>query len=141
MAKQTIELEGMLYGRQAKVQVEVLGECPVCGGWVFDPIKDFKGEPAKSFSCQKWYSKECTFGIWKEFCGKKLSETAVIELLDSGKTADTVKGLKSQKGTIFDSRLMLDKDYKVRLFRELAAEEENKQTDSGEQSDSDGSEE
>ena len=119
MAKENLVLDEVLYGRPVKVEVEALGKCPVCGGAVFDPIKDFKGEPAKAYNCQHWFTKKCNFGIWKVFCEKKLAPDVVAELLEFGHTKEPVVGLKSQKGTVFDTRLMLDKvDNKVHFYRE-----------------------
>ena len=124
MGKVQVELEGTLYGQQVKVKVEALGKCPKCGGWVFDPQKTFKGEPAKAYSCQGFFTKTCDFGIWKEFSGKQLSEETVIELLEKGKTEKPVEKLVSQKGTIYSSRLMIDPiDHRTRLLREEQAAE------------------
>ena len=138
MARENVVIEETLYGRSVKVEVESLGKCPICGGVVFDPIKDFKGEPAKAYNCQKWFSKKCNFGIWKVFCEKKLTADVVAELLEFGHTKEAVTGLKSQKGTIFDTRLMLDKvDHKVHFFREESA---NSQSEGG-SAEGDGSDE
>jgi hypothetical protein len=143
MSKQIVELEGVLYGRKAIVQVEALGKCPACGAWVFDSLKDYKGEPTKTYNCQNWFNKSCNFGIWKVFSQKTLLENIVIELLDKGVTAETVKGLKSQAGKTFEAKLMIDKtDHKVKLFKEESSTTDSgKQSDSGEKTDSDGSDE
>ncbi len=118
MEKQTVELEEIVFGRKTKVAVEVLGKCPACGDWVFDPLVDYKGEPSKGFNCHGWFKKKCNFGIFKTFSDKKLTEKEVIELLANRITSENVVGLKSQKGTIYDARLILDTDHKVRIYRE-----------------------
>jgi len=142
MARQSVDIDGIIYGQKVKVRVEALGKCPLpnCGGWVIDAKRTKNGEPTKRINCQKFFSKDCDFGIWKEFCGKKLSEEELIELLDEGITKEPVVGLKSQKGNVFEAKLILDEyDYKVRLHK--SEKETNEADDSSNESTGDGSEE
>ncbi len=77
--------------------------CPLCGG---DIVKTPFG-----YGCAK-YDKNvegsCKFSIGK-IAGKDLSESAVRELINTGKTS-TIRGFKSKTGKKFDACLMLDKD-------------------------------
>lgn len=126
MAKEQVEIEGILYGQKVKVKIEALGKCPVCKGWVFDAKKTFQGEPTKTFSCHNNYAKKCDFVIWKEFSGKPITEEIAIELLEKGSTEKPINGLVSKKGTKYSSRLMIDPiDHRVKLFREDRVDENN----------------
>lgn len=77
--------------------------CPLCGG---DIVKTPFG-----YGCAK-YDKNvegsCKFSIGK-IAGKDLSESAVRELINTGKTS-TIRGFKSKTGKKFDACLRLDKD-------------------------------
>lgn len=84
---------------------KVIGKCPLCGGDVVDY--------SKSYSCSNWKEKGCKFVIWKNICGKKVSESNAVKLLNEGRT-DTIKGFRSKKtGKQFDARLKLDGECKV----------------------------
>ena len=132
MAKEQVEIDGVLYGQPVKVKVEVLGKCPKCKGWVFDAKKTMQGEPTKVYTCHNHFHKKCDFYVFKEFSGEPITEEIAIELLEKGSTEKPLNGLVSKKGTKYSSRLMLDPvDFKVKLFRE----------EEKEASESDGSEE
>lgn len=81
-----------------------LGKCPKCKkGNVF--------EGKQSYRCSE-YKNGCDFSIWKMLASKKLSET-VIKALVSNKETPLVKGFKSKAGKPFNSRLKLNKDFKI----------------------------
>ncbi len=77
--------------------------CPLCGG---DIVKTPFG-----YGCARYdrnVEGSCKFSIGK-VAGKDLSESAVRELINTGKTG-TIRGFKSKSGKKFDACLMLDKD-------------------------------
>lgn len=77
--------------------------CPLCGG---DIVKTPFG-----YGCARYdrnVEGSCKFSIGK-IAGKDLSESAVRELINTGKTG-TIRGFKSKSGKKFDACLMLDKD-------------------------------
>lgn len=79
--------------------------CPLCGG---DIVKTPFG-----YGCARYdrtVEGSCKFSIGK-IAGKDLSESAVRELINTGKTG-TIRGFKSKSGKKFDACLMLDKDEK-----------------------------
>jgi hypothetical protein len=125
MAKQKVEVDGVLYGAPVKVTIESLGKCPICKKDVIDAKTDYKGGPTKMFNCLGYFQtpRACEFKIWKEFSNKTLSEAEVAELLENGETKQPVVNMKSQKGTIYSSKLQMDKlDNKVKLYREVGIE-------------------
>lgn len=81
---------------------EAVFSCPICNKNIY--------ETSKNYSCE---DKECGFIIWKQICGKKLSNAIIKELVDNGKTK-IIKGLKSKSGKSFSARLII-KDKKVQL--------------------------
>lgn len=77
--------------------------CPLCGG---DIVKTPFG-----YGCARYdrnVEGSCKFSIGK-IAGKDLSESAVRELINTGKTS-TIRGFKSKTGKKFDACLRLDKD-------------------------------
>jgi len=76
--------------------------CPICHKNIY--------ENNKSYCCE---DKACGFVIWKQICGKKLSNAIIKELIDKGKTK-VIKGLKSKSGKSFSASLII-KDKKVQL--------------------------
>lgn len=76
-----------------------IGVCPVCSN---GRIQD-KG---KFYGCTG-YKNGCKFTLPKFFCGKKLSETAIKKMLETGKTR-LLKGFKSKKGKSFDAYLQIE---------------------------------
>lgn len=68
--------------------------CPKCKKPMFDNDKVCK--------CS-----DCDIVIFKNICGKKISNTAIKQLLSKGETS-LIKGFKSKKGTEFDAHLVLN---------------------------------
>ena len=77
--------------------------CPLCGG---DIVKTPFGYGCAEYD--KNVEGSCKFSIGK-IAGKDLSESAVRELINTGKTS-TIRGFKSKTGKKFDACLRLDKD-------------------------------
>lgn len=76
-----------------------LGICPVCGAG--NIVATYRG-----WGCER--SKAgCTFMIWREVAGKKLTPNQVKILL-SGKTTAELRGFKSKSGKSFPARLRLN---------------------------------
>jgi DNA topoisomerase-3 len=82
-----------------------LGKCPVCGRGVL--------EAKKNFYCPgyKDAEKPCSFTIWKETCGARISVSDAQALLAGKRTA--VKKCASKAGKSFSAKFYLDKDSKV----------------------------
>ncbi len=55
---------------------------------------------------------ECGFLVFRNVCGKILTDAQIKQLLDKGKTPE-IKGLKSKKGTTFSAFLVLDNEFKT----------------------------
>lgn len=81
-----------------------LGICPKCNKGY---IKHIKTNKYDFYAC----SEKCGFTINSVIASKKLSESNIKQLINKGKTTK-IKGFKGKKG-IFDTELMLDKDYKT----------------------------
>ena len=84
---------------------EPLGACPKCGS----PVVETK----KAYSCSAWKTSGCDFAIWKQFSGKRLSESQAKQLLTRGRT-NQLKGFRSKAGKPYSAALRLDGDHKVR---------------------------
>lgn len=74
--------------------------CPICGA------KVIKGK--FGYFCSAKKEKGCNFSIPAEICGKKISDTQALKLIEKGKTT-VIKGFKSKAGKEFDAALKLDK--------------------------------
>lgn len=79
--------------------------CPLCGG---DIVKTPFGYGCANYD--RNVEGSCKFSIGK-IAGKDLSEPAVRELINTGRTG-TIRGFKSKTGKKFDACLILDKDEK-----------------------------
>lgn len=77
-----------------------IGKCPKCG-------KDVVVWQ-KSYSCESGKN-GCGFIIWKNICGKSISEAQAKKLLEKRKT-DLIKGFKSKAGKEFDAFVILKDD-------------------------------
>lgn len=77
--------------------------CPVCGGKII--------ESQKGYGCSNWKN-GCKFVIWKEICGKKLTDSQINGLLTKKKTG-LIKGFVSKSGKKFDAYLILDENNKI----------------------------
>lgn len=76
-----------------------IGVCPLCGGDVI--------ENNKAYGCSNWRTEniECKFTIWKEICGRTLSEAEAKDILEKGET-DFLEGFTSKKtGKQFTAKL------------------------------------
>jgi DNA topoisomerase-3 len=66
------------------------------------PKKDAKGVPGTG----------CTYIIWTEIAGKKITENTVRQIAEKGKSS-LVKGFKSKAGKRFDAFLVLKDDWQI----------------------------
>lgn len=78
---------------------EVLGQCPVCQAAVTEGFK--------AYSCGS--GRDCSFVIFKEMAGRKISP-ALVKLLLSGKTSKKLKGFRSKKGKTFEACIKLNEE-------------------------------
>lgn len=68
----------------------------------------------KGVGCSRW-KEGCNFSVWREQCGKKLSDSQIQELVIKGKTK-VIKGFRKKDGSeTFEARLILTEDFRVRL--------------------------
>lgn len=74
-----------------------LGTCPVCQKTV---VKTNKG-----YGCSGW-REGCTFTIWGEMLGKKITDAVVKQLLETGKT-EKIDGFVSKGGKAFSAVLKI----------------------------------
>ncbi len=96
-----------------KSQAESLGTCPKCRGEVI--------EGQKGFGCANWRD-GCHFVLWKTpICGKVLTSSQIISLLNKGKTP-LIKGFKSKSGKSFAAYLVLEDPAEAKLKFEFEKE-------------------
>lgn len=74
--------------------------CPLCGA------KVIKGK--FGYFCSTKKDIGCKFAINSEICGKQISETQTIKLIQKGKT-NLIKGFVSKSGKEFDAYLVFDR--------------------------------
>lgn len=87
--------------KSAPVSRKVLAVCPACGkGGIIEGVR--------GYGCNR-YKEGCSYVIWKEFYGKKLSET-MIKTLMQGKTTKLLKGFKLEDGSIISAKIAMKKD-------------------------------
>ena len=88
-----------------------MGACPQCKA---QEQEGFVRKTPKGAGCSRW-QEGCTFSVWQEQYGKKLSDSQIKELVLKGETKE-IKGFKkkSGKGT-YDAKLHLNEEFKVRL--------------------------
>ena len=80
---------------------EVIAPCPACkiGGII---------EGVRGFGCNR-FKEGCTYVVWKEFMGKKLSDAAIKTLIE-GKTTRLIKGFKLEDGSSVSGKLKMKDD-------------------------------
>lgn len=98
----------MLYDPESARQVfkrefKPVGKCPKCGKTVYAYDKAYSCESGKN---------GCGFVIWKQLCGKKISESQAKALLELG-TTPVIKGFTSKAGKKFDARLVFKEDFTI----------------------------
>lgn len=88
-------------------EIQVLGDCPVCGGG-----KIVSGK--KSYGCSNWKEEGCEFKIWKKSFNKTISEKQALLLLTKRETG-VLSFTSKEKGTKFSAKLILDENNQVKL--------------------------
>ncbi|PSR34090.1 MAG: DNA topoisomerase III [Sulfobacillus benefaciens] len=86
---------------RTSVAPDDLGPCPMCS--IGRVVAGKKG-----WGCSRWRD-GCSFTIWREIAGKRLTETQLKTLL-AGKTTALLKGFKSKNGKSFSARLRWNRD-------------------------------
>lgn len=86
-----------------ELKKKAISRCPICNNGIY--------ENEKSFYCENW--KECGFSVWKQICGKKLTQSNLKDLLEKGQTKK-LKGFTSKSGKKFEASLILENN-KVKL--------------------------
>ena len=86
---------------QEEIQVST---CPKC-----------KGQSIRTYpKVAKCINAECALTVFRNICGKTLTDSQLSDLLSKGKTS-LIKGLKSKAGKQFDASLMFDDEYRIVL--------------------------
>jgi DNA topoisomerase III len=93
--------------RPTETSGESIGKCPTCGGDIC--------ERGKAYSCSNWKEKGCKFVIWKTMAKRKIEVDIVRQLLENGRTWETVHGFSSKKGKSFSAHLYLDDQKSVKF--------------------------
>lgn len=89
------------------------GPCPKCKVGVVRKTKMGAG-------CSR-FKNDCTFSIWGEVNGKKLTEEHIRQLVTKGRTA-LIKGFKKKDGSgTYDAHLIVSGEFKIKLEFESAA--------------------
>jgi len=81
------------------VERKVYGQCPACG-------KGSIIEGTRGFGCNR-FKEGCSYVVWKEFYGRKLTQTA-IDLLIAGKTTRLIKGFVTEDGQNVAGKLRMN---------------------------------
>lgn len=76
------------------------GKCPSCERQLM--------ENRKAVSCWQSDDPGCGRSVWKRVFGKTLPESQLRELVETGKTTEPVKGLKTRRGKTFEARLRIE---------------------------------
>ncbi|MBX9692406.1 MAG: topoisomerase C-terminal repeat-containing protein, partial [Cyanobacteria bacterium] len=83
------------------------GPCPQCH-------RGFVRQTPKGAGCSYWRD-GCTFTIWRECFGKKLTDTQIKDLVRKKRTS-MIKGFKKKSGDgTYEARLVLNEEFKARL--------------------------
>lgn len=82
-----------------------LGLCPACRQGMIRSTQ-------KGWGCSRW-KEGCSFMIWKQVAGKKLTDSIATQLVTSRRTSRKLSGFKSKAGNSFEARLRLDDKNKV----------------------------
>jgi DNA topoisomerase III len=91
-----------------------LGRCPQCNLGIVR-------KTPKGAGCNRWKA-GCTFSVWGEMFGKKLSDPQIKELIEKRRTK-VIKGFKKKSGDgTYEARLVLNDEFKVRLEFDEGAE-------------------
>ncbi len=87
--------------KKAPVSRPTFGVCPACGkGQII--------EGNRGFGCNR-FKEGCHYVVWKEFRGKKLTQSA-IDLLIAGKTTRTIKGFILDDGSKVSGKIGMNKE-------------------------------
>lgn len=78
-------------------------KCPLCGGYIYSG--------RTGYYCSE-YKKGCKLNIPFALCGKKLTQSQLQMLINSGRT-NIIKGFTSKNGKTFDAALKLSTNGKI----------------------------
>ncbi len=98
-----------IFSKEIKAQIvaekrESLGVCPKCKkGNIY--------EGKKAYGCSEW-KQGCDFTIWKTIANKKITSSAIKDLLTKHKTK-LIKGFTSKKGSEFEACLVINTNFKI----------------------------
>lgn len=98
VASLAIDAEGKIIFEFDPDDLESVGKCPLCEGDVV--------ERKMAFGCKNWKATGCSFTVWKEIAGKKLTKTLVKALLKKHETP-VQTGFKKRDGSAFEAKLVL----------------------------------
>ena len=92
-------------GLSLSIQSQSIGLCPLCNREL---------QPGNSnWYCPNYKEKDgCNFKLWRKVSGKKIPDTELKKLLDTGKSG-LIKGFLSKNNKEFSAYLVLDKEGKL----------------------------
>ncbi len=97
--------------------VPSVGACPECGRKM--------RENQKSWYCEGYNQEpKCSFSIWKEIAGKKITPASAKKLITNKRT-DLIKGFTAKSGKSFDAYLALQEDGEGKLKTAFEFPEKN----------------
>lgn len=100
-----ISRDGKKLQSVATMVADSIGNCPKC------KIGAIRLSP-KGAGCNRW-REGCKFMIWREQCGKKLTDNQIQELLEHNETK-MLKGFKKKDGSgTFEAKLVLTDSFRV----------------------------
>lgn len=105
LTKEILKGDGLqrIRGKIDEAMEKMIVKCPRCG-------REVKFSE-KSAWCVGRKDNTCSFGVWREIAGKKLSDDTLRTLIQKGQTK-LLSGFKGKKGD-FNARLILESDGKV----------------------------
>lgn len=98
VASLAINTEGKVVFEFDPDDLESVGPCPLCEADVV--------ERKMAFGCKNWKATGCSFTVWKDIAGKKITKTLVKTLLKKQETP-VQTGFKKRDGSAFEAKLTL----------------------------------
>ena len=84
-------------------------KCPQCGGDIY--------AGKKAYNCSNWQDEKirCSFTVWKEMYGRRITPEEV-SILCENKETKILSGFRDKEGNTFERKLCIDESFKVRAI-------------------------
>ena len=84
-------------------------KCPNCNGDIY--------AGKKAYNCSNWQNEQirCSFTVWKEMYGRKITAEEV-SILCKNKETVILSGFRDKEGNTFERKLIIDESFKVRAI-------------------------